>query len=179
MMDHMEMVEKLREKAQVSYEEAKAALEQTNWDMLDAIILLEKQGRAGGPAVAQVNTQPQPEPAPTPAAAETASFSEMLGRFFRWVGRVIQKGNQNHLDVRKDAETIMSIPLTVLVLLLIFTFWFTIPLMVIGLFCGYHYSFRGPEIGRDDLNSVMDKAAGAVDNMKQDFKQGMDNSHHS
>ena len=44
-MDNLEKVEKLREKTGVSYEEAKAALEATNYDVLDAIIYLEKNGK--------------------------------------------------------------------------------------------------------------------------------------
>lgn len=40
-MDNFEKVEKLREKANVSYEEAKQALENCNWDILDAMIYLE------------------------------------------------------------------------------------------------------------------------------------------
>ena len=44
-MDNFEKVEKLREKANVTYEEAKTALENSNWDMLDAMIYLEKNGK--------------------------------------------------------------------------------------------------------------------------------------
>ena len=44
-MTHYEMVELLREKANVSYEEAKDALETANWDLLDAIVLLEREGK--------------------------------------------------------------------------------------------------------------------------------------
>ena len=44
-MNEYEKVEKLREKANVSYEEAKAALEKCNWDLLDAIVLLEREGK--------------------------------------------------------------------------------------------------------------------------------------
>ena len=44
-MDHLEMTETLREKAGVSYEEAREALERNNWDLLGAIVDLEKQGR--------------------------------------------------------------------------------------------------------------------------------------
>ena len=43
-MDHLEMVEKLAQKAGVSYEDAKMALEACNWDMLDALVYLEKLG---------------------------------------------------------------------------------------------------------------------------------------
>ena len=34
-MDHYEMVENLRTKANVTYEEAKAALEASDWDMVN------------------------------------------------------------------------------------------------------------------------------------------------
>ena len=40
-MEMMEKVERLREKAEVTYEEAKAALEQTDGDLLDAMVLLD------------------------------------------------------------------------------------------------------------------------------------------
>ena len=49
--------------------------------------------------------------------------------------------------------------LTVLVLLLVFAFWVCVPLLVIGLFTGFRYSFSGPELGRENVNRAMDKAA--------------------
>ena len=60
-MTNFEMVEMLRQKANVSYEEAKAALEQANWDLLDAMVLLEKDGKVienGG----SYSTRPEEEP---------------------------------------------------------------------------------------------------------------------
>ena len=44
-MDNFEKVEKLRQHANVSYEEAKEALERSDWDILDAMIYLEKTGK--------------------------------------------------------------------------------------------------------------------------------------
>ena len=55
-MDHFEMVEKLRTKANVSYEEAKAALEKTDWDVLDALVLLESEGKVKEAAAGQEYT---------------------------------------------------------------------------------------------------------------------------
>ena len=40
-MDHFEKVEKLRERANISYAEAKEALEKSNGDLLDAMACLE------------------------------------------------------------------------------------------------------------------------------------------
>lgn len=44
-MEQLEKVEKLRERADVSYEEAKEALEACDWDLLDAMVWLEKEGK--------------------------------------------------------------------------------------------------------------------------------------
>ena len=46
----LEQVERLREEADLSYEEARALLEQTQGDLLEALILLERQGRTRGAA---------------------------------------------------------------------------------------------------------------------------------
>ena len=61
-MDHFEMVEKLRAKANVSYEEAKAALEASDWDMLDALVLLENEGKVkDAPEAKEYTTQEKKE----------------------------------------------------------------------------------------------------------------------
>ena len=44
-MDQMEKVESLREKTGCSYSEAKAALEETGGDMLEALCWLEQHGK--------------------------------------------------------------------------------------------------------------------------------------
>ena len=48
-MDNFEKVERLVEKANVSFEDAKAALDEANGDLLDAMIILEKRGKGKGP----------------------------------------------------------------------------------------------------------------------------------
>ena len=50
-MDHLEMLEVLRDRANVSYEEAKAVLEETNWELLDAMVAIEKAGKTESPAL--------------------------------------------------------------------------------------------------------------------------------
>ena len=56
-MDQLEKVDKLRERANVSYEEAKEALEASNWDLLDAMVYLEKHGKQS-----LLNRKPHPLP---------------------------------------------------------------------------------------------------------------------
>ena len=45
----LEQVEKLRQRANISYDEARAALEKTDGDILEAIINLEKENRISAP----------------------------------------------------------------------------------------------------------------------------------
>ena len=56
-MDNFEKVEKLREHANVTYEEAKEALENSNWDILDAMIYLEKNGKTRESQRAEYSTK--------------------------------------------------------------------------------------------------------------------------
>lgn len=55
-MSSAKTVEKLRERAGVSYEEAREALESTDDDVLDALILLEKKGKVSPPRVGHYST---------------------------------------------------------------------------------------------------------------------------
>ncbi|MBQ2160246.1 MAG: hypothetical protein II444_00250, partial [Firmicutes bacterium] len=56
-MDNFEKVEKLVQKAGVTYEEAKAALEKADGDLLDAMIILEKEGKAEAPKQSSYSTE--------------------------------------------------------------------------------------------------------------------------
>ncbi|HEY5466186.1 MAG TPA: hypothetical protein VIL27_04045, partial [Clostridia bacterium] len=52
----LEQVELLRSKADVTYEEARQALEATGGDLLDAVVLLEIQGKVRPPKAAAAGT---------------------------------------------------------------------------------------------------------------------------
>lgn len=50
-MEDYKLVEKLKNEANISYEEAKIALERSNWDILDAFVYLEEKGKVQKPSV--------------------------------------------------------------------------------------------------------------------------------
>lgn len=168
-----DMVEKLRGRASVSYEDAKAALDACGGDLLDALIYLEKQGKVAPPVggnytsrAEESHTRTGNNPPPKNDKGET--FVEIWGRFLRWCGRVLHAGNTNHFEVRRDEGQVLSVPVTVLILLLIFAFWVTLPLLIIGLFLGCRYSFSGPKTVNISVNGVMDSAANAADALKNE-----------
>lgn len=173
-MATLEQVEKLRDRTNVSYDEAKAALDATNGDLLDAMIYLEKQGKVKAPAGGGYYSNEKNDTQSTGQAAESSkkgdnkgeTFTDLLNRFGRFCVKVIHKGNTNTFEVFKGEEIKASIPVTVLVLLLLFAFWITIPLIIIGLFFGLHYRFKGPDLGRDCVNNAMASAAKVAEDVK-------------
>ena len=63
----LEMVERLREKAPVSYGQAKRALEYSGGNLLDALIYLEEQGAIPRQEGAYFTTRGETPPPPPPA----------------------------------------------------------------------------------------------------------------
>lgn len=204
-MFDLDKVEKLREKTGVSYEEAKDVLTETGGDMLDAFILLEQRGRIRAEqqsAKAKTENYQETGYVQEPVrvhesnknkkgaqAEDQISFGELLGRFFGFVGRIISRGNSNSFHVSRAQEEIVSIPITIMVILLIFAFWIVFPLLIVGLFCGFRYQFSGPDLGSHTLNDTMDNVSDAtrkaVYNVKEaagdfakDVKKGTGDSNH-
>lgn len=185
----LEQVEKLCERANISYDEAKALLEETNGDILEAIIILEKQNRIEAPkGGGYYNSSNHHKDSKSNCHEDSkeksnntngSSFGELVGRFFRWCGDIISRGNRNHFEVYKNKEKIMSIPVTVLALLLIFMFWITIPIIVLGLFFGYRYIFNGPDLGKENVNRAMESVADMAENLKNEVKGEKSNGENS
>lgn len=171
-MDDLEKVERLREKADVSYEEAKKALEESHGDLLDAMVYLEKQGKVKQRKESSYSTQYE-EPEEFHKAADDGNRSggmkDMLNRFFSWCGKMIQKGNATMFKVEREGKNIIRIPVTVFVILLILLFEIVIPLMIIGLFFECRYSFEGVGEVHVDVNKAMDRAADATGAIKNEF----------
>lgn len=154
-MDKLEKIERLRERAQVSYDEAREAFDQANGDLLDALILLEKQGKVRPPkgdgyyrseqqTVTEQVTGKEEEPSEgrrKSTEEEPNNFKETLDRIVKFLGGLIRKGNTTNFEILKEKEHMASFPVTVLALLLLFAPWVTLPLIVIGLFFGFHYQF--------------------------------------
>lgn len=167
-MTNFEMVETLREKANISYEEAKAALERSNWDLLDAMLLLEKEGKVNAGA-GSYTTRPAEEKARKKSGRDSGGQGA-----FQWLGRTFCKllriGNENYFVVSRAGRELFSLPVTVFVVLMLLGFWFLVAALVIGLFCGLRYAFRGPNLGRDSINNAINRAADMAENVREELR---------
>ena len=164
-MTHYEMAEKLSEKMNVSLEEATAALEASEWELLDAALLLEKEHGAQNAAYSTRREAAEEPSRREQAKARRRGVVEGLGGLLR---SAFNLGNRNRFEVRRGEELLLEMPVLVLVLLMLFAFWVCVPLLVIGLFAGYRYSFSGAELGRESVNNAMDKAAEVAERVKEE-----------
>lgn len=136
-MERLEMVEELRKRVNVSYEEAKAALEENNWDLLEAIMALEKAGRMTGAAAAEEQTaekEEKQEKASEEAAPKKKGFKEKIRSFIHYC-------SDNEIQINRKGKNILQVPLIILLLVLLFAWEAILPVMVIALFFGVNYNF--------------------------------------
>lgn len=169
----LEMVERLKEKANVSYAQAKEALEYSGGNLLDALIYLEEKGaipREEGAYYSTRSETPPPPAEPLPVQlpakgkkqkAPQASKPARPGRggvrrFFNALRRWLI---DNELEIWRRDQPVTALPVLILVLLLCCAFWITILVLALGLFLGFRYRFSGPDLERESLNNMMDSVA--------------------
>lgn len=180
-MDNLEKVEKLRAKADISYEEAREILEECSWDLLDAVVELEARGKIKSDSSDSYTTygsgEQEAPKSPKQVAESYQSYNQSHQNekgFFKtlWDGFVflLKKGCENTFVVSRYDKYIMQIPVLLLVLLLLCSCFLVLLIMVIGLFFGFRYSFAGPDLGRDSVNNVMGKAGAAAEDLKESFR---------
>ena len=181
-MEMIEKVERLREKANVSYEEAKAALEQTGGDLLDAIVLLERQGKVKEPAHSTFSTEYEEQKdyikvrdKVEEQEKSAPSMGRTIGRAFRGLIRFIK---QTTFIVTKGEDTVFTMPTLIFVLLLFFFWEVLAPVMVIALFFGVRYSFEGEEEA-EKANSILHKAGDFAQDVKSEFTKNESGSEES
>ena len=161
----LELVEQLRKRADVSYEEARAVLEETGGDLLEALILLEQRGkvRPDGGQSARYSTRPgseqaAPPPNQGPARPEPSSGGSGWEAFVGFVRRCVT----NRFEVWRWGEPIVSIHLLIFILLVLLAFWISLPLLIVGLIMGCRYRFAGPDLDGNEVSQAVNHAADTV-----------------
>lgn len=178
-----ERVERVRQYANVSFEEAKAALEQTGGEALDAVILLERQGRVQAPAGGAWSTRlgAPPEEAPAAGLRGVPAVRPRPGRrkyTSQEVGDAVKSFLRNctkiSVDIWRGDDLLVGVPLIVCVLLFIVAYQIMIPLTILGLVLRCRYHISGWEGGTDGINRTMDQVtetvAGWTEKAKEEWR---------
>lgn len=179
----LEQVGKLKEFANVSFADAKAALEAAEGDLLNALIWLEQQGKIPTSGVCSYSTRddqttgtaPQPEETTGPRMHDERQ--EKRKEEARNFGRAVKRWLvDDRLEAyHRESGREFQVPLGVALVLLILAFWLVPVLLVLGYVLGWRYRLAGPDLNREDVNQVMeninDTASDVVTSVKKNLNK--------
>ena len=171
----LEMAERLKEKANVTYAQAKEALEYSGGNMLDALIYLEEKGAIPRQENAYYSTKSETPPPSSPADPPHAD-KKGAKWFFHTLRRWLI---DNELEIWRKGQPITALPVLILLLLLCCVPYVTIPVLILGLFLGFRYRFSGPDLEREDLNSMMGSVADTAADLGRQVMDELKHDWHS
>lgn len=122
-MEKNDMVKKLHEKSGISEDDARDALERCGWDMLDALRILEEEGKIkpltasmttveDGGAYEQVDAEV--------SKAQKKSRDENREKFDSIIAKlkeILLKSIENSLIVRRKGKEVLSLPVLILIII--------------------------------------------------------------
>jgi hypothetical protein len=137
---NLEQIDALRERADVSYESAREALELSNGDMLEALIYLEKQNK--------IKTDKKDY-------NNGASFGDT-------VKELIKKGNETKVVIKKDENTVLNVPVNAAIL----TTVLAAPAVIVGTAAAFltkhSIKVQKPDGSDSEINKVFDQMSEVV-----------------
>lgn len=140
----LEQVDQVRERANVSYQKAKEVLEQTDGDVLEAIVLLE-------------NEKPHMD-------KFSQNASDFGNEVIKALKDLMKSGNVTRIVVEKDEKTVMNIPVTFGALGAVFLTSATVVALVATLATGCIIKIHKED---GDIINVNDKAAEMMKHTKE------------
>lgn len=165
-----EQIEKVARFSGVTWDEARAALEQAGGSPLDAVILLEQRGRSapvpGGSWSTRSGTPPE-EPA---ASANFAAAGVKKPTHRQYTAKEVGDAVKNFLrnctkitvDIWRGEDLLAGVPLVVCVLLFVVAFRLMLALAIVGLILRCRYHISGWEGNAADINRTMDQVTDTV-----------------
>ncbi len=129
----IEQIDLIMERANVSYAEAKAALEQTNGDVVEALLYLEKEQKIKSKA----------------SGSGFTKKSEKVTSF-------IEKLNATSFIMRRKERTFIDVPLSLAIILILCTIHVSAAAILIALICGVKLEFKGENDIAEKINTTID-----------------------
>lgn len=141
---NIEQIDLLRKRTNVSYEEAKEALEKNNYDLVEALAYLEQKNKI-------------------------KSFNNPSG-FMAKLKNLFNKSMEYKFLVYKERNTAVKLPLLISILLLVFA----CPITLMGLLLGLIYGWKIKFLKKDSelkFNGVIEKINDSFDSSKENINE--------
>lgn len=148
---NLEQIDELRKRANVSYEDAKNALEECSGNIIEALVYLEKQNKI--------------KPEVTPSSES---------KFFKKVKSLIKKGNETKLLVKKDEVVVLNICVTLATVITIVATPLVIAALVIALVTNHKIRIEKKDHkDLEEVNNIFDKMSVAVNKVTTKITEEM------
>lgn len=135
----LELIEKLKEKVNISYADAKEALEKCNGDLVDALIYLEKENKI-----------------------KAAPEEKKSSGFWDKVKRGVKRCNDTRLVISKKDETVLNISLTIFIILGLIATPFVLFVILLLLFTGHRFRVKTADFDEAKINQTFDDISDAA-----------------
>ncbi|MGV8983017.1 DUF4342 domain-containing protein [Clostridium sp.] len=145
---NLEQIDELRKRANVSYEDAKSALEESDGDLISALVFLEKQNKI------------KPDEIPS---------SE--NKFFKSVKQLIKKGNETKLVVKKDDAVVLNICVTLVVVVTVVAPPVVILATILALATNHKIRIQKKNSEDSEASKIFDKMSLAVNKVTTKIKE--------
>ncbi|MDO4466234.1 MAG: hypothetical protein Q4C49_04430 [Bacillota bacterium] len=166
-MEPIEMIEKVCERVNVTFEEAREALEKNNWNVEETLKYFEEQGKEVKPE--KEEKAEKPEIIEIKEYKETVIEEEDKGTTIRdLIHKAIDYLRFNSIRVEKDGTEIVRIRLFLFVILMCVAGHVVLPVMIVGLFLNFRYSIVGKNSFKT-VNKMMDSVSRAAQAAKDEF----------
>ncbi len=150
-MMHISTIEQLQKRANVSFEEAREALEMTEWNLLDAYVWLEARGKLDSlPAESEPQEEKKEEKEETMENNAYEANANETRNASGFIHNLVRMFRENRLVARGSQGRIWSISLMALVLGVLFLRKFAFIAFVIALIMQVKFSFEGPDMKRKE-----------------------------
>jgi len=136
---NLEQIDELRKRANVSYEDAKNALENSSGDLIDALVYLEKENKI---------------------KPDQNHCSESL--LFKKVKKLIKKGNQTKLLIKKEDIVVLNISITIAILITVVAPPLAIVALIFALVTNHKIRIKKNNDEDSQVNKIFDKMSVAV-----------------
>lgn len=169
-MTNTEMIDKIVQKSGITREQAEDALAKNNWDLLDAMIYVERnysqQASSSSSSYSTYNggynQNPQSFRFDEKQKTQSGSFDGegVLKKLWEFLVR-------NSLVISRNGRDIAALPVIVWAVLLLSSFSSILVIMLLTMFFDVKYYFRGQQLGTDAVNGVMDSIFNLVQKVKK------------
>ncbi len=135
----LEKIDMLMERANISYKEAKEALEQFDGDMVEALIYLEDAQKTG-PKPSRANRDQRQY-----RHQRSQSYQRPQNDFFEDMKKFFDKMHKTSFVIGKKGKKVLDIPLTVAAIIILLTLPVSLILLVLPYVFGYKIVILDPK----------------------------------